>query len=93
MYLTCWISLEYYAYNYVALGNADDELWRSDKENRNAIAILKTLRVTQWKPLAMVAEEKLDNTDFKRLLQSIIALSYRYKCHSKATDQRNGKGL
>ncbi len=75
--------LEFYAYNYMALGNADDELWRGDKENRNAIAILKTLRVTQWKPLAMVAAEKLESSDFKRLLQSIISLSYRYNVIAK----------
>jgi hypothetical protein len=60
------------------LGNADDELWNTDKDNRNAISILKAFRVTQWKPLAMVAAAKLDNNDFKRLLQAIIVLSYRY---------------
>ncbi len=75
--------LEFYAYNYIALGNADDELWRTDKENRNAISILKTLRVTQWKPLAMVAAGKLENNDFTRLLQAIISLSYRYNVIAK----------
>ena len=70
--------LEFYAYNYMALGNPEDEFWNNDKENRNAVSILKTLRVTQWKPLAMVAAEKLNNTDFKRLLQSLISLSFRY---------------
>ena len=70
--------LESYAYSYVALGNTDDEVWEIDKENRNAISILKALHVTQWKPLAMVAFEKLDSGTFKRLLHAIIAISYRY---------------
>ncbi len=75
--------LELYAYNYVSLGNADDELWNTDKENRNAIGILRAFRVIQWKPLAMVALEKLNNGDFKRLLQSIVALSFRYNVIAK----------
>ena len=75
--------LEYYAYNYVALDSPDDEMWNSEKENRNAIVILKTFRVTQWKPLAMVASEKLPSNDFKKLLQAIIAISYRYNVIAK----------
>ena len=75
--------LERYAYYYMALGNADDELWNNDKDNKSAISILKTLKVTQWKSLAMVAKLKLDDSDFKRLLQSIIALSYRYNVIAK----------
>jgi uncharacterized protein with ParB-like and HNH nuclease domain len=75
--------LEFYAYNYVALGSPDDETWNKDKELRNAIVILKAFRVTQWKPLAMVASEKLDNAGFKRLLNSIIAISYRYNVIAK----------
>ncbi len=75
--------LEFYAYNYIALGNDDDELWNTDKENRNAIGILRAFRVIQWKPLAMVALEKLNNAEFKRLLQSIVSLSYRYNVIAK----------
>ncbi len=75
--------LEFYAYNYVALGNPDDELWNKDKDKRNAIGILKTFRVTQWKSLAMVAAEKLPPNEFKKLLQSIIAISYRYNVIAK----------
>ena len=75
--------LEFYAYNYMALGNPDDETWNTDKEMRNAINILKAFKVTQWKPLAMVAAEKLDTQQFKRLLQSIIAISYRYNVIAK----------
>ena len=75
--------LEFYAYNYVALDNPDDDLWNTDKDNRNAIVILKAFRVTQWKPLAMVANEKLLPTDFKKLLQTIITISYRYNVIAK----------
>jgi len=75
--------MEFYAYNYMALGNPDDELWAGDKDNRNAISILNAFKVTQWKPLAMVAHEKLDSSGFKRLLQAIIAISYRYNVIAK----------
>jgi hypothetical protein len=75
--------LELYAYNYIALGNADDELWRLDKEKRNSISILKAFKVTQWKPLGMVALAKLNDADFQRLLSSIVALSFRYNVVAK----------
>ena len=75
--------LEFYAYNYIALGNPDDEMWNMEKENRNAIGILKAFKVIQWKPLLMVALAKLDNQDIKRLLQSIVTISYRYNVISK----------
>lgn len=70
--------LEYYAYNYVALGNSDDELWAQDKELRNIVNILKAFKIIQWKPLVMVALEKLENADVKRLMKSIVSISYRY---------------
>jgi uncharacterized protein with ParB-like and HNH nuclease domain len=75
--------LEFYAYNYMALGNADDELWSTDRDNRNAINILKIFKVIQWKPLAMVGLDKLSHADFKRLLQSILSISYRYNVIAK----------
>jgi uncharacterized protein with ParB-like and HNH nuclease domain len=76
--------LEYYAYNYTALGNADDEMWVAEKDNRNAINILKSFKVTQWKPLMMVAFEKLSNrNEFKRLLNAIVVTSYRYNVIGK----------
>ena len=75
--------LEKYAYTYIALSAPDDELWNTDKELRNAISILRLFKVTQWKPLAMVAEEKLSAADFKKLLNGIVALSYRYNVVAK----------
>ena len=70
--------LESYAYTYIALGAPDDELWAGDKELRNYITALKLFRVTQWKPLAMVAYEKLPFAEFRKLTFSIVAISYRY---------------
>jgi len=75
--------LEFYAYNYLALGNPDDDTWNTDKENRNSISILKSFKVTQWKPLAMVALEKFSPTDLKRLLQAIVTISFRYNVIAK----------
>ena len=84
--------LEFYAYNYIALGNSEDELWRMDKENRNAINILKAFKVTQWKPLLMVALEKLNNNDLKRLIQCIVSLSFRYNVIAKRQTNEMEKG-
>lgn len=75
--------LESYAYTYIALGTADDELWATDKELRSFINALKIFGVTQWKPLAMVAYEKLSSQDFKRLMSSIVSISYRYNLIAK----------
>jgi len=75
--------LETYAYIYVALNSSDDELWVIDKEIRNYINALKIFRVTQWKPLAMVAFEKLEVPDFKKLISSIVSISYRYNVIAK----------
>jgi hypothetical protein len=75
--------LEAYAYTYIALGSPDDDLWLADKELRNHINALKLFRVTQWKPLVMVAHEKLAPQDFKRLCAAIVAIAYRYNLIAK----------
>lgn len=75
--------LEYAAYHYVALGNASDDLWASDKEIQGAIGILKVFKVSQWKPLAMVAIDQLDQTSFKRLLNALVVISFRYNVIAK----------
>ena len=75
--------LETYAYIYVALNAPDDELWVIDKEIRHLINALKVFRVTQWKPLAMVAFEKLNVGDFKKLIAAIVSISYRYNVVAK----------
>lgn len=75
--------LEFYAYNYRALGNPDDELWAENKELKSYIILLKIFRVIQWKPLAMVGLEKLDKNDFLRLIKSLVIISFRYNVISK----------
>lgn len=75
--------LESYAYTYVALNAPDDDLWVIDKDIRNYINALKIFRVTQWKPLAMVAYEKLSIQEFKKLISSIVTVSYRYNVIAK----------
>ncbi|WP_166785138.1 DUF262 domain-containing protein [Sphingobacterium psychroaquaticum] len=75
--------LEFYAHNYKALGNPDDELWSEDKELKGFIVLLKVFRVLQWKPLAMVGLEKLSRTDFFKLIKSLVIISFRYNVISK----------
>jgi uncharacterized protein with ParB-like and HNH nuclease domain len=75
--------LESYAYIYVALNAPDDDVWIIDKDIRNYINALKIFRVTQWKPLAMVAFEKLPIAEFKKLVSSIVSISYRYNVIAK----------
>ncbi|MHB1278731.1 MAG: DUF262 domain-containing protein [Bacteroidia bacterium] len=75
--------LENYGYNYIALSNPEDDFWTEDKEIRNFISILKSFKVTQWKPLAMVAFQKLDANDFKKVLQAVVNISFRYNVVAK----------
>lgn len=77
--------LESYSYIYSSLSSYEDELWNTDKENRACIATLKLFRVTQWKPLIMVASEKfgINSPEFKKILQSIVVISYRYNVIAK----------
>jgi len=85
-------SLERYAYTYIALSNPDDDLWNNDKESRNLISVLKAFRVEQWKPLLMVAFEKLENSDTKKLLNAIVTISYRYNVIAKMQTNDMEKG-
>ena len=75
--------LEKYAYFYIALDSPDDELWNNDKENRNSISILKSFGVTHWKSLLLIAGEKLSVVDYRRLLKTVIVITYRYNVIAK----------
>ena len=76
--------LEEAAYIYVALGNPNDDFWKSEKELAESIGALKLFRVTQNKSLLMVAYTKLDNLKhFKRLVNAIVNISYRYNVIGK----------
>ncbi len=70
--------LEEAGYIYVALGNANDEYWKQDKELSESIDALKLFGVTQQKPLLMIAYKYLDEKNFKRLLKAIVSISFRY---------------
>lgn len=76
-------SLEGFAYTYIALGNPNDDYWKEDKDLYEAIDALKLFGVTQHKPLLMVAYEYLEAKDFKKLLQAIVSISYRYSVIGK----------
>lgn len=71
--------LENSAYIYIALGNPNDELWKRDKDLLEAIDALRLFGVTQHKPLLMISYIKLDDINkFKKLVKSIVSISYRY---------------
>ena len=70
--------LEESAYIYIALGNPNDDYWKEEKELVDAIDALKLFGVTQQKPLLMSAYTKLNIQNFKKLVKSIVNISYRY---------------
>ena len=76
-------SLEEFAYIYMALGNPNDDYWKEDKDLYESIDALKLFGVTQHKPLLMVAYKYLEAKDFKKLLQAIVTISYRYSVIGK----------
>jgi len=77
-------NLEDSAYIYMALGNPNDDFWKGEKELIEAINALKLFRVTQNKSLLMVSYNKLNNiNEFKRLVKSIVSISYRYNVIGK----------
>ena len=76
--------LEDSAYIYIALGNPNDDLWKGEKELIDSIDALKLFGVTQNKSLLMIAYNKLSNiTEFKKLIKSIVNISYRYNVIGK----------
>lgn len=79
--------LEYYAHIHRALGAPTDELWKEDKEIPVLIAALKLFRITQFKPLLLIAYYKFDKEQFKRLLKDVVSISFRYNVIAK----RNAK--
>lgn len=75
--------LENYSYTYNALFNSEDELWQNDKQLKEDINSLLLFRVTLCYPLLMVAFEKLDFNEFKKLLHGIMVISFRYNVIGK----------
>lgn len=75
--------LETNAYTYVALSTPEDSFWEGDKETKDLIRALNLFRVTQCNSLLMIAYEKLELSEFKKVLKSVIALSFRYNVIAK----------
>lgn len=77
-------NLEKTAYFYMAISNPNDDFWEGDKELINSVSALKLFRVTQNKPLLIVYYEKygIDN-GFKKLIKSIVTISFRYNVIGK----------
>lgn len=75
--------LENYAYTYNALFNPEDELWENDKQLKEDVNSLILFKVTLCHPLLMVAYEKFDFPEFKKLLHGIMVISFRYNVIGK----------
>jgi uncharacterized protein with ParB-like and HNH nuclease domain len=75
--------LESYAYTYNALFNPEDELWQNDKQLKEDVGSLILFRVTLCHPLLMVAFEKFEFAEFKKLLHGIMVISFRYNVIGK----------
>jgi uncharacterized protein with ParB-like and HNH nuclease domain len=76
-------NLEDSAYIYMALGNPNDDFWKGEKELIEAINALKLFGVTQNKSLLMVSYNKLTILEFKKLVKSIVNISFRYNVIGK----------
>lgn len=75
--------LEKYSYTYTALSNPEDELWQNDKGVKEDISSLILFKVSLCYPLLMVAFEKFEFNEFKRLLHGIVVISFRYNVIGK----------
>ncbi len=75
--------LEEYAYIYNALFNAEDELWKGDKDIKEDINCLNLFKVTLCHPLLMASFDKLVPNEFKKLLNAIVSISFRYNVIAK----------
>ncbi len=63
---------------FMALRNADDELWHGEREISDNIRLLILFGLKQPFSLLMSAYKSLDIRDFNKLLKDIIVISFRY---------------
>lgn len=63
---------------FMALRNADDELWHGENEISDNIRLLILFGLKQPYSLLMAAYKSLDTRDFNKLLKDIIVISFRY---------------
>ena len=63
---------------FMALRNAEDELWHGENEISDNIRLLILFGLKQPYSLLMAAYKSLDTRDFNKLLKDIIVISFRY---------------
>jgi len=63
---------------YMALLNSDDDMWAGDMDIRRDVELLKIFGLKQPLSLLMCAYRKLELSQFKHLLRSIIIVCFRY---------------
>ena len=67
-----------YSYLFMALRNADDELWQGNRDVSENIRLLNLFGLKQPFSLLMAAYKSLDSGIFDKLLKDIIVISFRY---------------
>lgn len=74
---------------YMALTDHSDEIWSTDLELRHLIELLGVFRLRQAYPALMSAKICLSDQEFKRVLQEIIVVCFRYNiiCDKNPNDQ------
>ncbi len=63
---------------YMALKNENDELWNHDQELIENIGLLNMFSLKQPNSLLMAGYKCLSNSDFKKLLKTVIIICFRY---------------
>lgn len=70
--------LESLAAVYVAFSKPADGMWGPNRERRRSITELELFNVTQCFPALLSGYEKLPETEFTKLLQICVVISFRY---------------
>lgn len=63
---------------YMALHDANDELWQGNGKISHNVELLNVFNIKQPYSLLMAAYKSLDNGMFERLLNDVIVISFRY---------------
>lgn len=63
---------------YIALKDKNDEYWDGDPEICECIGLLNIFNLKQPYSILMAANKRLDNLSFKKVLKSVIIISFRY---------------
>jgi uncharacterized protein with ParB-like and HNH nuclease domain len=83
--------LEKYGYLYAALSTPHDDYWKGDKDLVDGIRELKLFRITQCKPLLMIAYTMLGMEEFKKILRDLVVISFRYNVIGKLNNKEQEK--